>query len=127
MCIRDRYQRRVHGEKLQKMQRTKANERIIEEKMQSLLKELKLPPEYPDYSTAEYWNRRYFDQSDAAYEWYVNYEELRLIIRRTLTMEDPEILNVGCGNSGFFFLFSNTTNRLQRFTLCRWLCQHYKH
>ena len=54
----------------------------------------------------EYWNARYREERGLVFDWYINWKQgLRdIVIPRLYDDKEAEILVVGCGNSGKFFI-----------------------
>ena len=62
--------------------------------------ELDLPDTFPDYSSIEYWDRRYSQEKNTNYDWLLTYKDIHpLMIPRIQDNKDSEILILGCGNS----------------------------
>jgi len=87
-----------------------------EEALREMLYQMNIPSDYPDYSSPDYWNKRYSNEKGQTYEWLQDYESMRpFILQKFNNLYDAEILHVGCGNSRFSeFLykdgFKNITN-----------------
>ncbi len=40
-----------------------------EEAFRQMLQKMNLPPEYPDYASPDYWNKRYLSEKGQAFDW----------------------------------------------------------
>jgi hypothetical protein len=62
--------------------------------------ELELPETFPDYSSLEYWDRRYTSEKNQSYDWLLQYTQIKPILYpRIHDNRDAEFLILGCGNS----------------------------
>ena len=56
----------------------------------------------PQYGSAAYWDNRYRETWDSAFEWYVKHADVEragFLTRAVLSIEGISVLDVGCGNS----------------------------
>jgi hypothetical protein len=72
-----------------------------------------LPSEYPDYSSVDYWNKRFTAQvkqdfrDEGLSDWYIDFETMKPLLKLLPPLDendetynpDSEILMVGCGDS----------------------------
>ena len=55
----------------------------------------------PNYGDPKYWEERYNEQKDSAFDWLEDYDSLKPIIDEFKLTNDAKIMNLGCGNSEF--------------------------
>jgi len=59
-----------------------------------------LPIKNEEYSTKDYWNQRYAQESeDGAFDWFKSYSELAGVLHELIPEKSSRILMLGCGNS----------------------------
>ncbi|KAF8889315.1 S-adenosyl-L-methionine-dependent methyltransferase [Infundibulicybe gibba] len=59
-----------------------------------------LPHKNEEYSTKDYWNQRYTQESEeGAFDWFKSYADIAPIIRELIPNKSSRVLMLGCGNS----------------------------
>ncbi|KAI8321272.1 S-adenosyl-L-methionine-dependent methyltransferase [Martensiomyces pterosporus] len=58
-----------------------------------------LPESNAEYGTKEYWQKRYEQEPDEAFDWFKTYEDLKPLFGRHIPDKESRILMLGCGNS----------------------------
>ena len=52
-----------------------------------------------EYSTLEYWNKRYENNKQINYDWFKNFDQLQSQLVKLVPNKNSSILHLGCGNS----------------------------
>ncbi|KAJ2782698.1 hypothetical protein H4R18_002124 [Coemansia javaensis] len=58
-----------------------------------------LPGKNAEYESREYWDRRYAQEPDSAFDWFKTYADLKPLLAERIGSKDARILMLGCGNS----------------------------
>ncbi|EJU03663.1 S-adenosyl-L-methionine-dependent methyltransferase [Dacryopinax primogenitus] len=58
-----------------------------------------LPDNNQKFGKKEYWDQRYLEEGEGAFDWFKTYGDISSVIHELIPKRDADILMLGCGNS----------------------------